>query len=343
MRAVLVEQFSQPPTVVEVPEPIVPPDGVVLRVEATGLCRSDWHGWQGHDPDIVLPHVPGHELAGTIVELGPSVRNWQVGQRVVVPFVCACGTCVQCRTGNQQVCENQRQPGFHYWGSFAERVAIPFAEVNLVPLPDDISFTTAAALGCRFATSYRALTSVARVVVGEWLAVFGCGGVGLSAVMIAAAQGGQVIAVDPRPAALELARSHGAQHTLPMSDEVAARIVELTDGGADVTVDAIGAESVIQAALSSLRPRGRHLQIGILPEPVRLDMSFFAARELSWLGSHGMAAHDFPRMLQLIRSGSLRPDQLLTRTIGLAEVADALTAMTTAGPAGMTMILPGER
>src|SRR6185437_16835312 len=214
MRAVLYEQFRQPPAVVELPEPTVPTDGVLLRVEATGLCRSDWHGWQGHDSDITPPHVPGHELAGSIVEVGPLVRNWRVGQRVAVPFICACGSCPQCRTGNQQVCTNQLQPGFNYWGSFAEYVAIPFAEVNLVELPEQISFSTAAALGCRFATAYRAVTAVAGVRPGDWLAVFGCGGVGLSAVMVAAAAGARVIAVDRQPAALELAGRYGAVHAL---------------------------------------------------------------------------------------------------------------------------------
>ncbi|HET6209126.1 MAG TPA: zinc-dependent alcohol dehydrogenase family protein [Jatrophihabitans sp.] len=342
MRAVLYEQFRQPPTVVELPEPTVPPDGVLLRVEATGLCRSDWHGWQGHDSDITLPHVPGHELAGSILEVGSLVRGWQTGQRVAVPFICACGSCEQCRTGNQQVCPNQLQPGFNYWGSFAEYVAIPFAEVNLVRLPEQVGFDTAAALGCRFATSYRAVTAVAGVRPGEWLAVFGCGGVGLSAVMIAAAAGARVIAVDLQPAALELAGRYGAEQLLPSDQQVHERIRELTGGGAEVTIDAIGAESVVRSCLAALRPRGRHVQVGVLPEPIRLDLSAFAYRELSWLGSHGMAAHEYPRLLELVSSGALRPDQLITGTIGLAGVPDALAAMSTGSPVGMTMILPGQ-
>jgi alcohol dehydrogenase len=343
MRAVLIEQFQQPPIVTDLPDPAPESDGVVLRVEATGLCRSDWHGWQGHDPDIKLPHVPGHELAGTIAELGSSVRGWQIGQRVAVPFICACGSCEQCRSGNQQVCLNQRQPGFNYWGSFAEYVAIPYAEVNLVALPDAVEFSTAAALGCRFATSYRAVTSVGRLIAGEWLAVFGCGGVGLSAVMIAAAQGVQVIAVDPQPAALELARQHGAIHTLPMSSDISLRIKEITAGGAHATMDAIGAPAVVQAGLDALRPRGRHIQVGLLPDAFTVDASMLAFRELSWLGSHGMAAHDFPRMLRLVESGAVRPDQLVTNRIGLDGVAAALATMTGSGSAGVTVILPDEQ
>lgn len=348
MRAVLIERFGAAPIVTDVPEPSVTEDGVILQVEATGLCRSDWHGWQGHDPDIALPHVPGHELAATIVEVGSAVRGWRPGQRVVVPFICACGVCEQCRAGNQQVCTRQLQPGFNYWGSFAEYVAIPHAEVNLVPLPSAISYDTAAALGCRFATAYRAVTAVANVRPGEWLAVFGCGGVGLSAVMIATAFGARVIAVDTNPAALTMATHHGARHTMltggaaETRDEVAEQIRQLTGGGAAVTMDAIGAESVVQSALRSLRPRGRHIQLGLLPDRVNLDVSFLAFRELSWLGSHGMAAHDYPAMLDLVRSGAVRPDELVTSAIGLDGVGAALAAMSTASPTGITVIHPGS-
>src|SRR5689334_22233264 len=214
MRAIVVEQFGVLPTVQDVAEPEVTAGGGVLKVEATGLCRSDWHGWQGHDSDIVLPHVPGHELAGTIVAVGDGVSGWEIGDRVTTPFICACGECEQCLEGNQQVCPNQLQPGFNYWGSFAEYVAVPYASVNLVRLPDTMHFITAASLGCRFATSFRAIHQVGRVHPGEQVAIFGCGGVGLSAVMIAAALGAEVVAIDTNPEALTLARDYGATHTL---------------------------------------------------------------------------------------------------------------------------------
>jgi alcohol dehydrogenase len=340
VRAVLISDFGAAPALTTVTDPEPRPDGVVVKVEATGLCRSDWHGWQGHDPDIVLPHVPGHELAGTVAAVGSEVTGWRPGDRVAVPFICACGNCPQCRAGQQQVCTRQLQPGFNYWGSFAEYVAIPYAEVNLVRLPEPIDFPTAAALGCRFATSYRAVTSVAAVRPGEWVAVFGCGGVGLSAVMIAVAAGARVIAVDRQPAALALAARHGAAQLVAADADPAGQILELTGGGAAVTIDAIGAEPVVQACLRALQPRGRHVQVGLLPQPVRLDMSLLAYRELSWLGSHGMAAHEFPGLLALVGSGMLRPDQLITQTIPLAGVGQALAEMTDSVTAGITMIRP---
>jgi alcohol dehydrogenase len=340
MRAVVIRQYGVLPVVEEVAPPVVEPGGVVLKVEATGLCRSDWHGWQGHDPDIVLPHVPGHELAGTIAAVGAGVSGWAVGDRVTSPFICACGSCEQCLAGNQQVCLRQLQPGFNYWGSFAEYVALPFAAVNLVRLPDALDFGTAAGLGCRFATSFRAIRQVGRVVAGETVVIFGCGGVGLSAVMIAAALGARVIAVDTNPAALELARSYGAAQVVLSSADVVPELLELTGGGAHVTMDALGSAAIVQNALTALRPRGRHIQVGLLPGGVQLDVGRLIGQELEWLGSHGMPAHAYPEMLDLVASGNLAPDKLITRTITLDETPEALAALTNGTPAGVTVIAP---
>jgi alcohol dehydrogenase len=340
VRAVVFNEFGGVPVVTEVPEPSPPPGGVVLRVEATGLCRSDWHGWRGHDPGIVLPHVPGHELAGTVAEVGSGVRGWAVGDRVTVPFVCACGDCRECRAGDHQVCPNQQQPGFTYWGSFAEYVAVPYAQVNLVRLPDEIGFAAAAALGCRFATAYRGVARVGAALPGEWLVVFGCGGVGLSAVMIGAALGARVVAVDVSESALATAAGFGAEHIVPAGTAAVGRLRELTDGGPQVTVDAIGAVEVVQQALSVLRPRGRHVQLGLLPGAVTLEMSALVARELRWVGSHGLAAHDYPALLELVRSGVVRPDALVSREIGLADASAALVELDHGSPTGMTVIRP---
>jgi len=338
MRAVVIEEYGVLPVVQEVPEPEAAAGAVVLKVEATGLCRSDWHGWQGHDADIVLPHVPGHELAGTIAAVGAGVSGWQVGDRVTTPFICACGQCEQCREGNQQVCPNQLQPGFNYWGSFAEYVAVPYAEVNLVRLPDDLDFDTAAGLGCRFATSFRAVRQVGKVAAGETVVIFGCGGVGLSAVMIAAALGARVVAVDTNPDALKLAREYGASDTLKASPQTVGDIRDL--GGAHVTMDALGSNAIVEQALQALRPRGRHLQVGLLPAGVQLDVSRLIGQELQWLGSHGMPAHAYPEMLNLVAEGNLNPAALVTHTITLDETPAALAALTAGTPAGVTVIRP---
>ncbi|WP_340295752.1 alcohol dehydrogenase catalytic domain-containing protein, partial [Aquipuribacter hungaricus] len=195
MRALVQDRFGEAPEVREVHDATAPEGGVVVRVEATGLCRSDWHAFAGHDEDVVLPHVGGHEWAGTVEAVGAGVDAGLLGRRVTAPFVLACGTCPPCRAGDQQVCADQLQPGFTGWGSFAELVAVPRAAVNLVLLPDEVDAGSAALLGCRTATAFRALLPVGRLAAGEWLAVHGCGGVGLSAVQVAVAAGARVVAV----------------------------------------------------------------------------------------------------------------------------------------------------
>ncbi len=336
----------------EVPDPVAPDSGVVVEVVATGLCRSDWHAWAGHD-DIAFPHVPGHELAGVVREVGRDVERWHVGDRVTVPFVCGCGRCEWCRSGQAQVCPDQEQPGFTHWGSFAERVALHAADTNLVALPDWLGFSAAAALGCRFATAHRALAARARVVEGEWVTVVGAGGVGLSCVMIARALGARVIAVDRNPEALSAAAALGAEHTL-LADgtdgidaagvvDVPAAVADLTGGGSHVAVDAVGSEQTCSDALLSLRRRGRHVQVGLLP-PVdghpRVPMARVIAWELDLFGSHGMAAVDYPALMRLVEQGVLAPDRLVERTVGLAEAAELLPGFDRATVAGMTMVDP---
>jgi alcohol dehydrogenase len=326
MRALVFDEYGGPLEVREVPQPSAPADGVVVEVRATGICRSDWHGWQGHDPGIALPHVPGHELAGVVHEVGASVRHWKPGDRVTVPFVNACGRCPRCLDGDHQVCDSQRQPGFTHWGSFAEFVALDAADVNLVAVPDEMSFVTAASLGCRFATSYRAVISQGRAAAGEWVVVHGCGGVGLSAVQAAVSVGASVIAVDVSEGALELAKSMGAQYGLfpPAVKEIRS----LTEGGAHLSIDALGSEETCLASIASLRPRGRHVQIGLLPGPkFPVPMARLLFKELELIGSHGMAAHHYPEMLSAVSSGALHPDALVTRELSLDEAAEALRSV----------------
>jgi len=343
MKAVVFEQFGQLPTVQTVPDPTPSPEGVVVKVEATGLCRSDWHGWMGHDRDIVLPHVPGHELAGTIVAVGPRVRRWRVGARVTVPFVAGCGHCPECASGNQQVCERQFQPGFTAWGSFAEYVALDFADANLVALPDGLDSATAASLGCRFATSFRAIVDQGRTRAGDWVAVHGCGGVGLSAIMIASAVGANVVAVDLTEQKLDLARQLGAAATVnaATSANVVAEIRDLTGGGAHVSVDALGHPATCMNSIRGLRRRGRHIQVGLMlgdhaRPPVPMDRVI--AYELEILGSHGMQAFRYQAMLDMIGTGKLAPQKLIGSRIGLDEAPLALTQMDRFDGTGISVV-----
>jgi alcohol dehydrogenase len=332
MRAVFYEKFREPPRIELVTHPVPSAEGVVIKVEASGLCRSDWHGWMGHDPDIRLPHVPGHELAGTVAATGGQVSRWRVGDRVTVPFVAGCGRCFECRSGNHQVCEHQFQPGFTAWGSFAEYVAIDFADTNLVRLPDELDFATAASLGCRFVTSFRAIVDQGRVKPGEWVAIHGCGGVGLSAIMIAAAMGANVVAVDLTEDKLDFARKIGAAATVnpATTSDVAGAVRDITGGGAHVSVDALGHPATCFNSIANLRRRGRHVQVGLMlgdhAHP-HIPMDRVIAHELEIRGSHGMQAFRYPAMMEMITAGRLRPQMLVGKRIGLDEAPEALMAM----------------
>jgi alcohol dehydrogenase len=332
MKAVLFEQFGQPPRVQNVPDPTPSAEGVVIKVEATGLCRSDWHGWMGHDPDVVLPHVPGHELAGTVLATGKQVTRWKKGDRVTVPFVGGCGHCFECNSGNHQVCEHQFQPGFTAWGSFAEYVAVDYADTNLVALPESLDFETAASLGCRFVTSFRAIVDQGRVGPGDWVAVHGCGGVGLSAIMIASAMGANVVAIDLTPEKLDFARQMGAVATINAREvaNVVEAVREITKGGAHVSIDALGHPTTCFNSIANLRRRGRHVQVGLmLGDHARpqIPMDRVIGWELEILGSHGMQAFRYQAMMSMIETGKLAPQRLVGKRISLDEAPAALMNM----------------
>lgn len=340
------DSFASPVTITDVPVPTAPPGGVVVEVKATGMCRSDWHAWAGHD-EIDLPHIPGHELAGIITEVGVGVTRWSAGDRVTVPFVCGCGRCEWCRQGDAQVCPHQEQPGFTHHGSFAQYVALHAADANLVAIPEDVPFEAAAALGCRFATAFRALRARAKLQAGEWVLIIGAGGVGLSATMIARALGARPVVVDRHPRALAGARQLGAEHVILSGGSDGVRdvpeAVHTLTGGAHVSVDAVGHPTTASDAVLSLRRRGRHVQIGLLPSddgrsPV--PMARAIAWELDIMGSHGMSASDYPEMLALIAEGRLEPQRLIERTISLDEAARILPIFDSADLAGVTMIDP---
>jgi alcohol dehydrogenase len=344
MKAVIFEKFGGPLAMAQVTDPVAADDGVVIKVEASGICRSDWHGWLGHDPDITrLPHVPGHELAGVVAETGKSVIRWKCGDRVTVPFVCACGTCPECISGNHQICDRQFQPGFTGWGSFAQYVAIRYADVNLVRLPQEVDFVTAASLGCRFATSYRAVVAQGRVAPGQWVAVHGCGGVGLSAIMIAHALGARTIAVDIDAKVLDLATKLGATVVIDArkTADVPGRIRDLTGRGAHVSIDALGSVTTCSNSILCLRKRGRHVQVGLLAGDdylPRLPMHQVIARELEICGSHGMQASRYGEMLAMIISGRLNPGAMIGKTIPLEDAPHELAKMGEFGSVGITVI-----
>ncbi len=320
MRAARYSEYGAAIPVVELPEPDAPCDGVVVRVDATGVCRSDWHAWQGHDGDVSLPHVPGHEFAGTVVAIGPQVRSVARGMRVVVPFILGCGVCDRCEGGQGQLCPSQLQPGFHLPGSFAELVAVPRADFNVVPIPDEVSAAAAAALGCRYTTAWRAVVQQGGIGPGRRVVIFGCGGVGLAATQIALAHDACVTTIDPAETARTRAAALGAD---------ALSVPPGSQGEFDLAVDAVGDAAVAAAALPLLRPGGRLVQVGILPGPgeATVPLNHVMRHELEMVGSHGMAAAGFPELIELVASARLDPEALVTDRVELEAGLDHLRHM----------------
>lgn len=344
MRAAVFEQYGGPMDIREVPGPECPRDGAIVAVRACGVCRSDHHAWTGADPGVTLPHVVGHELAGEVVEVGPECRQFVPGDRVTAPFVLSCGHCADCRAGAPTICDRQHVIGFTSWGAFAELTAIPWADFNLVRLPDGLGFVDAAGMGCRVTTAWRALTDRAQLEPGEWLVVHGVGGVGLSAVMLAAALGARVVAVDVSPQALGMALDLGANAVVDAGGvaDVGDAVRDLTGGGADVSIDGLGIRATFENSLRSLRKLGRHVQVGMpvadhATVPLQL-LELVYARQLALYGMRGLGAAGFSSLLDLVDARRIDPGALVGRRIPLSGVGAALAEMNGAPPPGITVI-----
>lgn len=347
MKAAVFEATKKPLVVKDVPDPECTPDGAIIQVEANGVCRSDWHAWSGDWTWMGLAAQPGavlgHEFCGTVLEPGKNVRNFKRGDRVVVPFSQGDGTCEYCRNGQSNVCLTPLLPGFSYSGGFGRLVAVPFADLNLVPLPNSVEFVEAASMGCRFMTSFHGIVDRAQVKPGEWVAVFGCGGIGLSAINTAAAIGANVIGIDLDSSKLELAKGMGAMHVIngKKTDAVAA-VLDLSKGGVHVAVDALGIAATCRSAIMSLRKQGRHLQIGLTTAAeqgeVPMPIDRIVTMELQMIGSLGMQASHYPQMLQMLEAGKISPKKMVTGTCNLAGINKVFEEMNTFQNVGVTVI-----
>jgi alcohol dehydrogenase len=254
-----------------------------------------------------------------------------------------CGRCRSCREGHLNTCDQSFTPGFTNWGSFAEQTAIPHADLNLIRLPDRMGSVEAAALGCRFVTAFRAVADQAGLKDGQWLAVYGCGGVGLSAVMIAKALGGRVVAIDISSDKLALAAELGAETTIDAGavPDAAAAVMEATDGGAHASIDALGSTATALNSIRSLRKHGRHIQVGLMhgaDAAPSIPMEQFIMRELELVGSRGLPASAYPRVFDLIGSKAINPARLVTRTVPLEDAFAVLEAMGSFAGVGVTVI-----
>lgn len=340
MRAAVISEFRADLSIETLPDPVCEPDGVVLRVLASGICRSDWHGWVGEHPRVKPGQVPGHEYCGEVVAAGPD-SGWQVGDRLIAPFILACGACPACRSGASNTCVDQRLPGFGEPGAWAELISVPRAH-NLVRLPEALSPVVAAGLGCRVTTAWHALTGRAALQGGEWLAVHGTGGIGLSCLILGMALGARVVVVDVVPEKLDHARALGAEAALDAREgDVAERIRDLTGGGAHVSVEALGIEPTTAASIACLRPLGRHVQIGLpLGHAARMpvDMNAVYMKQLALYGTRGMPAWRYPSLLGLVAAGRVDVTPLIAREVTLSGASAELRAFDGPAPPGVAVI-----
>ena len=341
MKAAYYSTFNGKIEIKQVEDPVVTKTDAIIEVKASGICRSDWHGWKGHDPDIQLPHVPGHEFSGIVKEVGGKVSLFQPGDRVTAPFCCGCSTCPQCMKGNQHICDQHFQPGFTDWGSFAQYVRIKNADFNLIRLPASVDFVSAAGLGCRFITAFHGLVNQGKIDDSMFVAIHGCGGVGLSAIMIAAAYGARAIAIDINELNLQKAKSFGAVYTINATrEDVVAKVHEITNGGVDVSMDALGSHDTILNSINCLAKKGKHIQVGILGSESDMPVSTadLIAKEIEIIGSHGMPLADYEIIFDLIESNKIKPSLLIDRMVKLEEVPRELINMDGYSNSGMIII-----
>lgn len=345
MRAALLTGWRKPLEIATVPDPDCPADGVVLRVLACGVCRSDWHVWTGADP-APLPHIPGHEYCGVVEAVGAEVRHWKPGDRVIAPFILACGRCPDCAAGHQTTCATQALPGFTQAGAFAELIAVPHADANLAALPEGMEPALAAALGCRVTTAWAALTGRAALAPGEWLAVWGGGGVGLAALLLGRALGARVVVADVVPEKLAYARELGADAVIDATaPDALGRLHEVTGGGAHVAIEALGLPETTANAMRSLRKLGRMVQIG-MPAGAHVNMTLpwdvLYSGQLAIYGTRGMPGWRYPSLFGLIEGGHVDLNPLITRRIALSGAGAELAAFDRPAPPGVAVITDFE-
>ena len=346
MKAAVMTSFKKPLEIQDLPDPSPGPADAIVQVDACGICRSDWHLWQQHwtwlGIELELPRVLGHEIGGVVEEVGKDVTNFKPGDRVTVPFHLACGKCNHCQSGHSNLCLAYGVIGAHHNGGYGKIVQVPNADATLIHLPDEVDSLTAASLGCRYMTAYHAIVDQAAVRPGEWVAIFGMGGVGLSCVQVATAVGARALAVSRGKEKLKQAEQEGAVATVQAGKDTVQQIQEITRGGADVSVDAVGTSETTITGVQSLAKGGRHVQVGITGAndggTISLPVDLMVMLEISFVGSFGCPTTGYPGLLSLVVQGKLKPNRLVEQTISVEGVNDVLNAMTDYKTRGFSII-----
>jgi 2-desacetyl-2-hydroxyethyl bacteriochlorophyllide A dehydrogenase len=342
MRAVRLVHIGQPLEECQVPVPEPDADDVLVAVAAAGICHSDAHYRAGTSPVGRLPITLGHEVAGVVHAVGPQVRGLSVGQRVCVHYMATCGRCHYCAIGQEQFCEYGEMIGKHRDGGYAEYVLVPSCSV--VPLPNDIPFNHGAIMMCSSATSLHALRK-SRLQPGERVAVFGIGGLGISAVQLARAFGAlDVYAVDLDDAKLKMAEQYGAIPVNAHSGDPVAQILDLTDGqGVDVALELIGLPQTMTQGLECLAVFGRLVLVGISARPMQVDTyPRVLGREVQIIGSSDHLLSELPLLFEFALRRALDLTGAITHTVPLdaGQINQVLDALEQFQGGIRTVILP---
>jgi 2-desacetyl-2-hydroxyethyl bacteriochlorophyllide A dehydrogenase len=329
MKAVRLVEIGYPLQVQEVPLPAVGEKDVLVRIKAAGICHSDAHYRAGTSPVGPLPQTLGHEIAGVVEKVGSQAANVKVGDRVCIHYLLTCGDCYYCSLGSEQFCVQGRMIGKHCDGGYAEYIAVPAR--NAVPLPDEIPFEHAAVLMCSSATTFHALRKT-RLKPGERVAVFGAGGLGMSAIQLARAMGAlEIYAIDINEDKLKLAEEYGAISINATKGDPVAEIQRLTGGrGVDVSLELIGLPQTMRQAVLSLAVFGRAGLVGLTDKPFEIyPYVELLGKEAEVIGCADHLRHELPLLLEFTRRGALDLSDVVTNTVPLEaravnEVLDAL-------------------
>jgi propanol-preferring alcohol dehydrogenase len=327
MKAARFYRVGEPLKIDLIPLPELEPGDVLVDVKACGICGSDIHiVYEGVTPTAYLPITLGHEPSGVITALGSAVKGWKIGDRVTLnPFV-TCGKCINCLSGNSQVCLSRRVMGIHKEGGLAEFLKVPAK--NLVCLPENIRFDQGGIIVDAVATPFHAITKRGGLQVGEKVAIFGCGGLGIHGVQIAKICGASlVIALDTIDSALKRAKKVGADEVInPRKESPVQKIKELTGGiGVDLALEFIGLRETIEQAIACIRVGGRVVVVGLGPDEVNLPPPTQIVRtELSFLGSYGSTTSEIQTVIDLVASGKLNLSDSITERFPLEEVNKGL-------------------
>ncbi|MBI4421490.1 MAG: zinc-binding dehydrogenase [Gemmatimonadetes bacterium] len=325
MRAAVFRGPNRALDVTDVPTPAPGAGEILVRVAGCGLCHTDLHYIDHGVPTFKPPPlVLGHEAAGRVVAVGAEAEGWKEGDRVLVPAVLSCGRCRYCRSGRANLCDDLRMLGNNVDGAYAEYVVAPASDV--FTLPDDLPLESACVIADALSTPYHAVKNRGRVRLGDTVAVVGCGGVGLNVVQCAVAAGATVIAVDLNEERLAVARDLGAYQVFnpAATPRVDKAVRQLTGGGVDVTFEAVGSPKTLELALGLLRKGGRLCVIGYSSEAASLSAAKIMYHELEIVGSLGCGGKDYPEIIELVRTGLLRLEPIVSGTIPLEEINSGL-------------------